>query len=209
MVGKEQEILKIAKVRSYLREKNYSACIIPQSDPHLSEYVSDYYKVREFFSGFNGSAGTLVVGLDYAKLWTDGRYFLQAEVQLAGTGIELCRSGEENVPSIEAFLAEKVGKEGKVVANANVISAKKWEEMAEKFNLVHDNEWEILSGLISDALHSFIPMAERADEEMSIADNSDLMELVDIPEITNMVLEIDEANGAEYQSLSYLLKYVY
>ena len=65
MAEKEQEILKIAKLRSYLKEKNYSACIIPQNDPHLIEYVSDYYKIREYFSSFTGSEGTLLIGQDF------------------------------------------------------------------------------------------------------------------------------------------------
>lgn len=140
------QILIIEKLRAFLRSKKYDMCIIPQNDPHLSEYVSDYYKVREYFSGFDGSAGTLVVGLDSAALWTDGRYFLQAEAQLEGSGIELYRIGVDGVPKMEDFLAERVGKNGIVIANSNVISASKWEEMQERINLYHSDEWEIFWG---------------------------------------------------------------
>lgn len=138
----EAKILIIEKLRSFLHSKKYDMCIISQQDPHLSEYVSDYYKVREYFSGFDGSAGTLVVGLDTAILWTDGRYFLQAEAQLEGTGIELYRIGVDGVPKMEDFIAERIGYSGVVVANSNVISASKWEEMREKINLCHSDEWE-------------------------------------------------------------------
>jgi Xaa-Pro aminopeptidase len=135
-------LLLLEQLRDFLRLKNYAACIIPQNDPHMSEYVADYYKIREAFSGFTGSAGTLVVGMDFAILWTDGRYFLQAESQLEGAGIELYRSGVENVPTLEEFLEKTVGMNGVVVANSNVISANDWEKMKEKFNISHDAEWE-------------------------------------------------------------------
>ena len=142
-MSKNKEILlHLEQLRDFLRSEGYTACIIPQNDPHMSEYVADYYKIREYFSGFNGSAGTLVVGIDFAILWTDGRYFLQAESQLEGSSIELYRSGVENVPTMVEYLEKKVGMNGVVVANANVISANDWGEMSEKFNLSHDDEWE-------------------------------------------------------------------
>ena len=118
-------------------------------------------------------------------------------------GFNVALYGENTIDYGDRTLEINVGEINVIQPGFNIMEA------SVTLTLVHDNQWEILSGLISDALHSFIPMAERTDEEMSIADNSDLMELVDIPEITNMVLEIDEFNGAEYQSISYTLKYVY
>ena len=142
MAEKQQEILKLAKLRSYLREKNYSACIIPQNDPHLSEYVSDYYKIREHFSSFTGSEGTLLVGLDFAILWTDGRYFIQAEGQLEGTGIELYKMNVEGFPTLVEFLGEKFTSTDRVVANFSTISAKYLDKLSKKCTMVHDAEWE-------------------------------------------------------------------
>ncbi len=81
-----------------------NAYIIPTSDFHSTEYVSDYFKARALLSGFTGSAGTLLVTTDGAYLWTDGRYFIQAEKQIAGRGIELMRMGQPGVPTIEEFL---------------------------------------------------------------------------------------------------------
>ncbi|MCH5204859.1 MAG: aminopeptidase P family protein [Oscillospiraceae bacterium] len=89
------------------REKVY-AVIVPTSDYHSSEYVSSHFKLREYLSGFTGSAGTLVVTLDSAALWTDSRYFLQAERELSGSGIELMKMGENSTPKIEKFLLEKM-----------------------------------------------------------------------------------------------------
>ena len=88
---------KLAKLHKLMKEKKLSAYIVPTDDFHSSEYVGAYFKAREYMSGFNGSAGTLVVLSDQAALWTDGRYFLQAADQLAGSGITLMRSRDRAV----------------------------------------------------------------------------------------------------------------
>ena len=82
--------------------------IIPTGDFHGSEYIHDYFKTRKYVSGFTGSAGTLVVAQDEAKLWTDGRYFLQAASQLEGSGIGLMKDKEPGVPSIKEYLEQKL-----------------------------------------------------------------------------------------------------
>lgn len=105
---------KINALKKIMGDSNIDAYIIVTDDYHGSEYVGDYFKEREYMSGFTGSAGTLLVMTDFAGLWTDGRYFLQAEEELAGTGIELMKSGETDCPSIEVFLYDKL-KENSVV----------------------------------------------------------------------------------------------
>lgn len=82
---------RIAALRDAMRAHAVAACIVPTADPHLSEYLPAHWKAREWLSGFTGSAGTLIVTADFAGLWTDSRYFSQAERQLAGSGIELVR----------------------------------------------------------------------------------------------------------------------
>ncbi len=96
---------RIAKLQELMKERGIDYYIVPSDDYHSSEYVHEYFKCREFLSGFTGSAGTLIVGADSAGLWTDGRYFLQAEQQLCGSGIILYRSGEKGVPTITEYLA--------------------------------------------------------------------------------------------------------
>lgn len=96
---------RLLRLRSLMRERGVYAVMIGTEDYHGSEYVGEYFRLREYLSGFTGSAGTLVVTLDEARLWTDGRYFIQAEQQLSGSGIELMRQGEKGVPSIEEYLA--------------------------------------------------------------------------------------------------------
>ena len=91
-------------LRAAMAQREIDACLIPTADYHGSEYVGDHFACRAWLSGFTGSAGTLLVFPGWAGLWTDGRYFLQAERQLAGSGIRLMKSGEPGVPTVEAFL---------------------------------------------------------------------------------------------------------
>ncbi|MDU6114625.1 MAG: aminopeptidase P family protein [Paeniclostridium sordellii] len=115
---------RLAKLREYMSEKNIDAYIIPSSDNHQSEYVGDHFKCREFISGFTGSAGTVVVTMEEAGLWTDGRYFIQAEKELEGSTIKLFKMGEEGVPTTEEYLYESL-KEGETLGfDGRVICAK-------------------------------------------------------------------------------------
>lgn len=107
---KELELLQ-----GVMRENGVAICIVPTNDFHGSEYINEYFRSRQFVSGFTGSAGTLVVCEDSAYLWTDGRYFLQASLQLKESGIELMKTGEPGVPEIDEFL-EKNLKQGDVLA---------------------------------------------------------------------------------------------
>lgn len=99
---------EIVRLRRRMQEEQVDACLIMTDDFHGSEYVGDYFKSREYISGFTGSAGTLLVMKDTAGLWTDGRYFLQAEAQLAGSGITLYRSGQPGVPTVKDFLRKEM-----------------------------------------------------------------------------------------------------
>ena len=107
-----------------MKEQEISACIVPTDDFHGSEYVSSHFKLREYLSGFTGSAGTLVVTLDGAALWTDGRYFLQAERELFGSGIELMKMGEAGVPTIERYLCEHLPPKSRLGFDGRILSAR-------------------------------------------------------------------------------------
>ncbi len=99
---------RLEALRSKMKENGVDAYLVVTDDFHASEYVCDHFKCREFISGFDGSAGTVVILQEEAGLWTDGRYFLQAEEELKGTGITLYRMMEEGVPEMEEFLAKKL-----------------------------------------------------------------------------------------------------
>lgn len=101
-------IEKIARLREQMKHLNLAAFIIPSSDPHLSEYVAPHWKSREWLSGFTGSAGTLVITSHKAGLWTDSRYYIQAEKQIQGSGIELHKEGLPATPTIPEYLIREL-----------------------------------------------------------------------------------------------------
>jgi len=99
---------RLKELREAMSAAEIDYYMIPTADFHNSEYVSEYFNVREYFCGFSGSNGTLVVSQTEAGLWKDGRYFIQATKELEGTTVELYKMGNEGVPTIEEFLARKM-----------------------------------------------------------------------------------------------------
>ena len=118
---------KIKALRTEMKRIGVQAYIIPSADAHLSEYVATHWQGRAYLSGFTGSAGTLVVTETESGLWTDGRYFIQAESELAGSEVQLFKMGQSGVPTITEYLANTlqegscVGFDGKVLAASNVL----------------------------------------------------------------------------------------
>ena len=106
---------RVAKLREIMKENGVAYYYITTADYHASEYADDFFKEREFMSGFTGSNGNLLIGMDMAGLWTDGRYFIQAEKELEGSGIELFRMAEEGVPTTLEYLEANM-KDGEVLA---------------------------------------------------------------------------------------------
>ena len=117
---------KIARLRELMKEKGMDAFIVPSSDPHISEYPAAHWKSRTWISGFTGSAGTVVITAGKAGLWTDSRYFLQAELQLKDSGISLFKDGLPETPSLKDWLASElpggncIGIDGDVYAASEV-----------------------------------------------------------------------------------------
>lgn len=130
-----QERLKA--LRDEMAKRNIDYYVVPTSDFHESEYVGEYFKARKWITGFTGSAGTAVIGMDEAGLWTDGRYFIQAENQLKGSGVTLFKMAQEGVPTINEYLAKNlknggvIGFDGRVV---NTCLAGTFREIAEDKN---------------------------------------------------------------------------
>lgn len=122
---------RIDALRSVMSDNNIDYYIVPTSDYHQSEFVSEYFMARKYITGFTGSAGTALIGPTEAYLWTDGRYFIQAENELRGTGIVLMKSGDINTPTLEQFLLNNLregmtlGFDGRVVSAHNGISYEK------------------------------------------------------------------------------------
>ena len=105
---------RLAKLRQEMAKRNIAVYIVPTADFHGSEYVGEHFKARKYITGFTGSAGTAVITMTEAGLWTDGRYFVQAAQQLEGSTIELRKMGMEGVPTIEEYLKDTL-KEGEII----------------------------------------------------------------------------------------------
>lgn len=136
---------RIKELRAAMEKHSIDVYYIPTDDYHSSEFVGDYFKVREYFSGFTGSAGTLIVTMDKAGLWTDGRYFLQAEEELSGSEITLYKSGEAKVPTINEFLLQNLedgmtlGFDGRCMTAASVLNIKRMFENSGKLIKISDD----------------------------------------------------------------------
>lgn len=119
---------RIQALRAEMQKRNIDMYIVPTSDFHESEYVGDYFKARKYITGFTGSAGTAVITKDAAGLWADGRYFIQAEQQLAGSPVTLYRMGEEGVPTVKEYVEKNLTEGGCLGFDGRVINAKDGED---------------------------------------------------------------------------------
>ena len=147
---------RVGRLRSWMKENGFTAFVFPSSDPHNSEYVADHWKSREWISGFSGSAGTAVVTLEHAALWTDSRYFIAAEKELNGTGFQLMKLRVEGTPSVSEWLASElstyekavVGLDGNVNSFAEVAAME--QELATKGNITVRTDVDPMAELWTD-----------------------------------------------------------
>ena len=119
---------RIEQLRVLMKEKNIDAYVVPTADFHQSEYVGEHFKARKFITGFSGSAGTAVITADEARLWTDGRYFIQAAKQIEGTGVELMKMGEPGFPTLTEYLADTLPENGILGFDGRVVATGEGEE---------------------------------------------------------------------------------
>ncbi len=126
---------RLQALRSVMKEKGIDIYIVPTADFHQSEYVGNYFKARKYITGFTGSAGTAVVTANEARLWTDGRYFVQAAKELDGTTVELMKMGEPDVPTVEEYLENTLEEGNTIGFDGRVIAAgegQEYEKLAQK-----------------------------------------------------------------------------
>lgn len=135
---------RLQALREEMKKRSIDIYVVPTSDFHESEYVGEHFKARRFITGFTGSAGTAVITLTEAGLWTDGRYFVQAEKQLAGSTVTLYRMGEEGVPKVDEFIEDALEQGGCLGFDGRVVNGswgRKLAGIAEKKNgTLHVNE---------------------------------------------------------------------
>ena len=144
---------RLTALRAGMREAGIDWYIVPSGDCHGSEYLSDYFRTMRFISGFTGSAGTVLIGLEEAFLWTDGRYFIQAERELSGSGISLMRMAQAGVPTIPEFLkanlkdGETLGFDGRMTT---VRLAEEWEKALKDRKVSFKVEKDLLGAIWTD-----------------------------------------------------------
>ena len=170
---------KLNKLREIMKKYNINYYIIPSSDPHQSEYVAEYYRGRAEVSGFTGSAGTLLVGENEAKLWADGRYFIQAAEQLKGSGIDLMKIATPGYDTINEWIEKNV-KESEVLGfDGSCYSTNQYKDLLKiskknKFNINMDKDlleevWNDRPSLPEDKIfiHDEIYAGKSASEKIS------------------------------------------
>lgn len=165
---------RLLSLRNQMKEAGVHCMVIPTSDYHNSEYVSDFFMARKYFSGFTGSAGTLVVTPDEAALFTDGRYFIQAAKELKDSGITLMKMGEPEVPTMTEYVDQKLQQGGTLCFDGRVLTSSKGSELEEiarkhggqlRFDLdLCDAAWENRPALIHHPV--FVLSEEYAGESV-------------------------------------------
>lgn len=144
---------RLSALRTLMEEKGIDAYLIPTDDFHASEYVGEYFKCRKYMTGFTGSAGTAIVTQGMAGLWTDARYFIQAERQIEGSGVTLFKMGEPGVVSVHEFLEQNL-KEGQCLGfDGRTVSAKEADELSkklEKFGVNMNRDLDLVGEVWTD-----------------------------------------------------------
>ncbi len=144
---------KINRIRQLMRDGNIAAVIIPSSDPHQSEYIAEHWQARKWLTGFSGSAGTAVITLEHAILWTDFRYYIQAADQIKGSVLELYKMGELDVPDFEKYLADTLKPGDTIGIDGNVFSmikVKKYKIMFKERDILLNTNIDFIKPLWRD-----------------------------------------------------------
>lgn len=143
--------LRIKKIRELMSENGISFYIIPTSDPHGSEYIDEAYKVREYMSGFSGSAGTLVISKDEAALFVDGRYHIQADNQTENTCITVYKLSVKGVPTLIEYLKENAGKNDLIAFDGRLMMQEVFESLSNEVCAKYELELDLIKGIYDQA----------------------------------------------------------
>jgi Xaa-Pro aminopeptidase len=144
---------KIDRIRQLMKKKGISAVVIPRNDPHQSEYLAEHWQVGKWLTGFSGSAGTIVITSEHSILWTDFRYYIQAEQQLAGSCVELYKMGEPKVPTFQEWLSDTLESGDVIGLDGNLFSRagfKKLEQEVEAKGLLVDTGVDLIQEVWTD-----------------------------------------------------------
>ena len=189
---------RLSALRAEMKRKKLDAYIIPSTDPHQSEYVADYWKLRAYFSGFTGSAGTLVITHDVAGLWTDSRYFLQFEDECSETEIKLCKQSIPHAPEHVQWLCDLLDKNAVIGVDYFQFSKSQIDyikNIATAKNICIQNESSIVNTIWTDRPN--LPNFSIDTQPLEFSGESTASKLKKVQE----VVEEQNANGYLFSSL--------
>lgn len=189
---------RLSQLRQSMREHQISAWIVPSADPHLSEYLPEYWQQRVWLSGFTGSVGTVVVTADFAGLWVDSRYWEQATVQLANTDIVLMKVGEPDVPTVDTWLATHLSSQSVVGFNSSMMALKQYRHMTQalaNLQVQFYTQTDLVAGLWKD--RPALPCAAIYEHKAPFISQTRIEKLV-------MVRDSMRAVGADWHFISSL-----
>ena len=135
---------KLENLRTIMKKYQQDAFIAMSADPHMSEYLPDYWKIRQWLTGFTGSVGTIVVTQNFAGLWVDGRYWVQAEQQLENTDYVLQKQTPDESSTHLAWLSQHLAKDAKISVNGHTISALQFDALSQ---VAQSQQFEIQTDL--------------------------------------------------------------
>src|SRR5512133_2790033 len=144
---------KLSLLRALMKEKNIDFYLIPSTDPHLGEYIPDHWRLIEWLTGFTGSAATILVTESFAGLWTDSRYFIQAEKQLYGTGFVLVKPDPGTKNDIISWIKNNINTGAKIAFDGRIFSidrTRQFEKAFETKNVSFDPDCDLIAGLLVD-----------------------------------------------------------
>ena len=168
---------KLTALRAQMKERGLDGYVITSGDAHSSEYVSPYWRVREWLSGFTGSSGLVVVTATKAGLWTDGRYFIQAAKELEGTGIDLYKVGEPDVPKYTEFLKENLPPEGRLGFDGRTVTATEYGALKKQLKNISFAYQEDIAGNLW-AARPPLPHGEAFEHEQKFAGTVNKLQVV-------------------------------
>lgn len=173
---------RVNQLKNSMRDNDIDAYVVPSYDAHQSEYLAEHWKTRKWITGFTGSAGTAVITQGECGLWTDGRYFIQAEHELEGSGIKLFKMGEKGVPTVNEFLKNTVKEDSNIGLDAKVFPLRVLNELIQEVSCknIKIKDCDLIDEIWED--RPSMPMTKVFEHDVKYCGKSRVEKLADLRE---------------------------
>lgn len=176
--------VKLDSIKGLIQARGIDLYIIPSTDPHLGEYVPDHWRIVEWLTGFTGSAATLVITDSFAGLWTDSRYFIQAEKQLSGSGFELVNSTKGEKNDLTGWIDENIKRGGKIAFDGRIISIERLRNIEKSLGgmaVSFDYDCDLISELWTD--RPAMPVSQGFDHDLKYCGRDRSLKIAEVREL--------------------------